>query len=517
MSRTRKSAITSLLKRKPSTTKSSPVAAIRNATKSQWTDQVHTDAYRQFGLRYFDRPDLFAEECIRWEEGQGPTDYQKEILRNVVIKQRISARGPHGLGKSGMAAWIVLWFALTRDALEMDWKIPTTASAWRQLSKFLWPEIHKWTKRVKWTKVGRKEFNKTDELLSLSLKLEHGEAFALASNRGDLIEGAHADHIMYVFDESKAIPDATWNSAEGALVNAENAYWFSISTPGEPAGRFYDIQCQQEGYEDWWVRHVSLQEAVDAGRIGKEWAEQRRKQWGEHSAEYQNKVRGEFAQQEEDSLIPLHWIEQSMQMWYDRQDMRNQEMDQIGVDVARMGGDKTVFAMRHGNWIDELEKYGSMDTTRATGIATPKMRDNMGTTIMVDVIGWGAGLFDNLAERFNGGQIYQTDRVFPFHTQEKTDVMDKKEVWEMNDCYSGAYWNIREMLDPDNGDDRLILPPDTELKQELVKFKWSVNSRGKIYVIRKEKVKEELGRSPDSADAVSMACWLPVEYGMEAA
>lgn len=495
----------------------SPLEAVLRGTKSQWTEKIHTDAYRDFGQRYFDRPDLFAEECIIWADGEGPTGYQLEILRNVVIKQRVSARGPHGLGKSGMAAWIVLWFALTRDALEMDWKIPTTASAWRQLTKFLWPEVHKWVKRLKWMKIGRKEFNYTDELLSLSLKLEHGEAFALASNRGDLIEGAHADHILYVFDESKAIPDGTWDSAEGALVNAENAYWFSISTPGEPAGRFYDIQCQQEGYEDWWVRHVTLQEAVSAGRIGPTWAENRRRQWGEHSAEYQNKVRGEFAQQEEDSLIPLHWIEQSMQMWYDRRMMRDMPMTQIGVDIARMGGDQTVYAMRHGNWIDELEKYGSMDTTRATGIATEKMRNNDGATVMVDVIGWGAGVYDNLAERFNNTNIFMTDRVFPFHSQERTDQMDETEVWEMNDSYSAAYWNLREWLDPKNGEERLILPPDSMLKQELVKFKWSVNSRGKIYVIRKEKVKEDLGRSPDSADAVSLACFKPVEYGMEAA
>ena len=107
----------------------------------------------------------------------------------------------------------------------MDWKIPTTASGWRQLVKFLWPEVHKWSRRINWQKIGRREFTK-EELLGRNLKLNYGEAFALASNRPELIEGAHADSIMYVFDESKIIPDGTWDSAEGALVNSENALWF---------------------------------------------------------------------------------------------------------------------------------------------------------------------------------------------------------------------------------------------------------------------------------------------------
>jgi hypothetical protein len=60
----------------------------------------------------------------------------------LVKHHRVAARGPHGLGKTTLASWVVIWFALTRDG--DDWKVITTASAWRQLEKFLWPEIHKW-------------------------------------------------------------------------------------------------------------------------------------------------------------------------------------------------------------------------------------------------------------------------------------------------------------------------------------------------------------------------------------
>jgi hypothetical protein len=59
------------------------------------------------------------------------------------------------------------------------------------------------------------------------------------------------------------------------------------------------------GLEDWHVRHVTLEEAVAAGRISPDWAEQRARQWGRDSALYANRVLGEFHASDEDSVIPL--------------------------------------------------------------------------------------------------------------------------------------------------------------------------------------------------------------------
>ena len=110
-------------------------------------------SYKVFKLRYKDDPAGFVKECIRWPQGGGPTEYQEEILNNIVVAKRLSLRGPHGLGKTGIAAWLTLWFALINDG-EVDWKIPITASAWRQLSKFLLPELHKWSRLINWAKIG---------------------------------------------------------------------------------------------------------------------------------------------------------------------------------------------------------------------------------------------------------------------------------------------------------------------------------------------------------------------------
>jgi hypothetical protein len=62
----------------------------------------------------------------------------------------------------------------------------------------------------------------------------------LAAN-AELIEGAHADSIMYVFDESKAISQATFDAAEGAFSELDDVRWMNrtVSTrPLQPAMRW---------------------------------------------------------------------------------------------------------------------------------------------------------------------------------------------------------------------------------------------------------------------------------------
>jgi len=412
-------------------------------------------------------------------------------------KKRVSARGPHGLGKTAMAAWTILWFSLTRDG-DDDWKIPTTASAWRQLTKYLWPEVRKWARRLRWDMVGREQFSERLELLTLSLKLETGEAFALASNDVSAIEGAHATSLLYIFDEGKAIPPDIWDGAEGAFASPETgeAMALAISTPGEPVGRFYEIHARKKGLEDWHVRHVSLQEAVDAGRIGQDWAEQRRLQWGEKSAVYQNRVMGEFATSEEDGVIPLAWVEAANQRWLEWRDSGEEpegELTSVGVDVAGTGADKTVCALRYGDIITELRRTSKEDTMQTAGRVLGIL--TLGGKAIVDVIGIGAGVVDRLRE--------QGQKVDAFGAGERTDKRDRSGELGFADKRSAAWWNMRDLLETDP----IALPPDDTLTGDLIAPHWTVQSGGKIKVEKKKDIKKRIGRSTDDADAVIQAFW----------
>ncbi len=466
-------------------------------------------AYLEFQRTYKNAPGRFVKECIRWPKGQGPKEYQVESMEELVAKGRACIRGPHTLGKTAVNAWIILWFSLTRDG--EDWKCPTTASAWRQLEKFLWPEVHKWARRLNWSKIGRSPFDPRTELHGLSLRLATGEAFALASDKAELIEGAHADHLLYILDEAKAIPDAIWDAVEGAFAGegeVSEALALASSTPGEPKGKFYDIQRRAQGTEDWKAIFVTFERVLAAGRISKAWADQRARAWGELSAVFLNRVKGEFAAGNEDGIIPLAWIEAAnlrWQNWKDADDGRYNypyEWTGLGVDVG-MGGDASTAARRYGKMIASIDKKSTPDTMQLVGLVDGILK-NKGGYAIVDVLGVGAGSVHRLQEKgqekAEGAQKYA---VYAFGAGEHTDATDSTGEIRFINKRAHMWWNLRELLDPSLGGD-LMLPPDDELTGDLTAPKYTMTSNG-IKVQEKKEIRKDLGRSPDEGESVCMA------------
>lgn len=452
---------------------------------------------------YFSRPAEFVNDCIFWDEGHGAAPYQERILAHLNTSGREAARGPHGLGKTALAAWAILHFALTRDG--EDWKCVTTASAWRQLTRYLWPEIHKWARRLKWSVIGRPPFSPITELHQLSLDLNTGQAFAVASNNSDLIEGAHADHLLYVFDESKAIPDPTFDAAEGAFASGQ-CMALSISTPGEPIGRFYDIHRRALGYEDWAVDHVTLEECIASGQVKESWVDQRRRQWGENSAIYQNRVLGQFASSSEDSVIPLSWIEAANDRWYAFMETAEDKVKitKVGADIARSGDDKIVYANCQDDIVLSLERHSKQDTMVTTGQLANILKAHPGAYAVVDVLNMGSGVVDRLKELGY--------RVYPFNASEKSKKKDRAGIMGFINKRAEGWWRLREMLDPAYTP-TLALPPDDLLTGDLTAPTWTTNSSGNIQVESKETIFDRLKRSTDDGDAVMMAYEPPPPRG----
>lgn len=465
--------------------------------------------------RYMYDPVGWIERYLLYRPGQAMTPYQAEIVERLATRKRIAVRGPHGLGKTGIAAMVVLWFSITREQAGIEWKVITTASAWRHLTKFLWPEIKKWTRGTNWYELGREPFNERTELLDLTLKLRYGAASAVASSRPEFIEGAHADSLLYLIDEAKIVPDESWDAIEGAFSGGRHdglpeAFALAISTPGPPRGRFYEIHRKAPGLADWSTRHVKLEEAIAAGRISREWAEQRALQWGEDSALYANRVLGEFHEGDEDTLIPLSWIEAAIERWRAWDDAGRPPLagkHVVGVDVARSGGDSTILAHRIGLCVMSLEAHNREDTMMTTGRVIPLIKREEGDdsedpkrVAVVDSIGVGGGVVDRLREL--------RLPVLAYTGSARTSFRDRTGEYGFSNTRSAAYYHVRELLEPAYGAE-LMLPPDDLLISDLNTPRWTIMTGvpPKIKVETKEEVAELLGRSPDRGDAVVMALW----------
>lgn len=460
---------------------------------------------------YYDDPVGFIRDCVKFrpmKDGTpgGLAPYQAEIIGDLPRRKRIAVRGPRGLGKSTTASLVVLWFAITREAAGVDWKIATTAGSWSQLTSYLWKEIGKWSMALDWDKIGRKPFSSHTELKKTELELRWGLAFAASPDKPATIEGLHATAVLILLDEAKIISPDLFNSIEGALSGVGEdsdleGYVLAISTPGEPAGRFYDIHCRKKGLEAWHVRHVTLEEAIAAKRMTRRWVEDMRLLWGENSALFQNHVMGEFHADDEDAVIPLRWVEAAHERWRQWEEAGKPDtegMKTVGVDVARSGKDRSVAAIRNGDVITRLESWAKADTMVTTGRVVGIMNTEPGTTAVVDVIGIGAGVYDRLRE--------QGLKADPFHAGMKTGRRDKTHQFGFFDVRSAAWWGLREALEMPGA--KLALPPDDALDGDLTALHYKHTSDGKIRVESKDEVRKRIGRSTDHGDAVIQSVWL---------
>ena len=460
--------------------------------------------------RWLRDPVAWANDCVA--PAAALHDYQERDLAKLNAEKRLAVRSLHGAGKTRLASAAIWWFATTREALGINWKIPTTASVWRQLQHFLWPEVHKFARYVRWDVMGRPAPT-MHELLSMQIKMRYGAAWAMASKDAAAIEGAHAEHLLYVFDEAKTIPVPTWDAAEGAFSGAgageQMAWWLSISTPGEPAGRFHDIQTRKRGLEDWATSRVTLEDAIRAGRVSAEWAEQRRRMWGESSPVYQQRVLGNFASSGRDVVIPLAWVEAANERWWAMAEERTVmgHTTHVGIDVGRTS-DQSVFASLAGDFVARPVRPGHGDSKFVASAALPYVGTRQeGPLVVVDADGIGSGVYDELHSHPDLGR-----RVRPFHAGGKPEYAEGVEWTDATgelhfaNRRAAAWWHLRDLLDPRLGA-TLALPDDDLLVGDLTARAGASGQRDRILIESKEEIEKRIGRSTDTADAVVMAAW----------
>ena len=194
-------------------------------------------------------------------------------------------------------------------------------------------------------------------------------------------------------------------------------------------------------------------------------------------------------------VIPAEWVKSAQARW---QPEYTGPMGYMGVDVARGGGDKTMLAPLRGVHFDRLLAYPGASTPNS-GMAAGLITNAAERTalICIDVIGIGAAVYDRLQEA--GASVNGVNFA------ERTTATDKSGRLSFLNTRAGAYWAMREALDPEN-ETGIELPPDQELLSDLCAANWKL-SAGKIQIEAKADIMKRIGRSPDRADAVVYAWW----------
>jgi len=196
--------------------------------------------------------------------------------------------------------------------------------------------------------------------------------------------------------------------------------------------------------------------------------------------------------------IPTEWIDAAQNRW--RQGVRPAvELRAVGVDPSRGGADDTVIAKLYATWLEIVRHDGKDVSDGATGAryVTDAMESN--APIAVDVIGYGASVYDHL-------KILSGLTVTPVNVGSASSAVDKTGRYHFVNLRSKLWWKFREALDPASGEN-IALPPDAQLKTDLRAPKYQIVG-GKIKVESKDDVKKRIGRSTDAADAVQLAWYI---------
>lgn len=463
--------------------------------------------------RFHYRPYEWVMWAFDWGKGDlegfdGPDEWQKEFLIdwgnsmsanrfdgvNPVMPVRSSTSSGHGIGKSALVAWIILFIASTRPFS----KGIVTANTAEQLRTKTWGELAKWKGRCltgHWFELNsgkgslslhHKSWPETWRCDAQTCKEENSESFA----------GLHCANSSpyYIFDEASGIPNIIWEVAEGGLTDGE-PFIFAFGNPTRNTGRFADTLKPNSG---WRVRQVDSRTAKMTNKaLIREWIEK----WGEDSDFVRVRVRGVLPRAGDMQLMPGDVVARAMVA----PPGQYLGIDPLicGIDVARGGVDNCVLFFRRGRDARSEKVYllpgekarDSMDACAKFALVLDRHKPDI---TFLDGTGIGGPIGDRLRQL--GYTV--VDVQFGGRPDDETKYADK--LSEM--AYRAREWLLAGGA----------IPNIPQLEQELVAREYWHDKNGRLVVEPKgggsgdrkgpggsaySGFKARMGYSPDMSDA----------------
>lgn len=366
--------------------------SVETITYKEWMEPYR----KRFDTRY--GPDKWACEWLD-DVGKQARANKFDGKRAVKPLRFVTASG-HGIGKSTLTAWVILWIMSTRPGSRGT----ITANTAEQLRTKTWAELGKWHKRCitgHWFKYtsGRGNMSLVNPDRPAEWKCH---AHTCREENSESFAGQHAASAtsFYIFDEDSAVPDKIHEVRDGGTVTGEPMV-FDFGNPTRNSGRFYE-NCVGRYKHRHTVRQIDSRTVAitNKDRIN-EWIED----FGIDSDFVKVRVLGQFPSAGTLQFIPTGWVQRAMRRELGPRD-RHAALT-MGVDVARFGDDNSVIYPVLGNdarsFAPTLDDgiYHGLDTVALSQKVIEKVEFFRGlgiecAAIFVDVTGIGAGVVDVL-------------------------------------------------------------------------------------------------------------------------
>jgi hypothetical protein len=438
-------------------------------------------------LEGFDGPDVWQRDTLI-DIGKEVLDRKFNGVEPVDPIREATASG-HGIGKSALTAWIILWIMSTRPHA----KGIVTANTSDQLRTKTWGELGKWRSRCivgHWF-----EYNNGRASMSLyhkswpeswrvdaqTCREENSEAFA----------GLHAANStpFYIFDEASAVPDKIWEVAEGGLTDGEPMF-FVFGNPTRNTGKFKT--CFTGQAHRWSTRQI---DSRTAKMTNKRLIEQWEKDWGEDSDFFRVRVLGRFPRAGDTQFIPSDDVFNAQKRGSGL--YLGDDPLICGIDVARGGDDYCYIQFRRGKDAKSEKVYKisgekSRDSMKVVSIVTMILDRHKPDITFLDETGIGGPIADRLVQLgYNVVGIgFGHDADDDLHYKSRTAEMGSRcRTWLME---GGS------------------IPDHPDLEEQLTSRDYWHNDKDQLVLERKKDMKKRIGVSPDWADALYLTFALPV-------
>lgn len=453
-------------------------------------------------------PEAFVMGAFPWgEEGAlanftGPDVWQTEVLRAIksgllTVDQaiRIARASGHGIGKSALVAWIILW-AFTTAA---DTRGVVTANTEVQLRTKTWSELGKWYNLF----IGRDHFVLTaTALLSKDPARERTwriDAVPWSEKNPEAFAGMHNQgrRLLLIMDEASAIPDMIHEVAEGALSDrGTEIIWMMFGNPTRNSGRFKEAFAGGRFAKLWQSKAIDSRTVAITNKID---IQQKIEAYGEDSDYIRIRVKGEFPRIGDMEFFSASEVEAAM-----LREVSSAITDPLalGVDVARFGKNNSVIYPRKGRDARSIPRkvYNGISTTElATKVFDTRLELHADGTF-VDGGGVGGGVVDIL--RFMHLQVFEVQ----FGGKDDVGgtpwgIQGEKYANKRAAMYGAARAWVRTGA----------LPNDPGLKDAMLAIRYSHNIRDEIVIASKEEIMEDNpGLNLDDLDAFCLTFAYPL-------
>jgi len=464
---------------------------------------------------------------------------QQAILTSVQFNPRTTVASGTARGKDFVTAVAAVCFMnLTpmwnkKGELIANTKVALTAPTDRQVKNIMMPEISRLYNRAK-----KRGIVLPGRLNAYDVRTEYEEwfltGFKADEHNHEAWSGFHAVNTMFAITEASGISDDTFGAIEGNLQG--NSRILLVFNPNVTIG--YAAKSQKgDRWNKFRLNSLTAPNVIEKrhiipGQVDYEWVTDKLEnwctkirpdevsethddfefegQWYRPEDIFRIKVLGKFPKVSEDSLIPEVWIEMAQQRWLDYVEKHGHNaihLDnlKLGVDVAGMGRDSSVFCPRYGSFVDHFYKTnsgGKANHMEIAGKVKHILDENPGSTAQIDTIGEGAGVFSRLEEQGYEGIAYSCKYSESAKDEYGEDLTDVTGQYTFANMRAWLFWSVRDWLDPKNKMNAMLPPGDT-LTEEATEIKWKFQSNGKIIIEAKEDIKKRLGKSTDEFDALA--------------